>query len=164
VVARWGYQLLGRQLTSRDGIFVEVYPRFVFPEVVLKQATLNVVPYWRYNGVVGSGGLVEPFGQPFPARLHQAGIRGDYFIRVLRFFAVGVSGSYEYRHYFEQFTAELKNRRDHILVPGAQLVVFGLAGDRVDLIASYNFEHRASSDGIARYNNHVVGVRAQWRF
>lgn len=164
IVVRGGYQLLGRHLTSRDGVFVEIYPRFVFTEAVLKEATLSVTPYWRYNGVVGSGAAVEPFGVPFPARFHQFGIRGDYVVRVLDHVAVGVNGTYEYRHYFEQFTVEPGNRRDHVISPGAQLVFFGLAQDHLDITASYSFEHRASSNGVARYNNHVAGLRAQWRF
>lgn len=164
VVARWGYQLLGRHLTSRDGIFAEVYPRFVFTDVVFRQATINIVPFWRYNGVIGSGAAVEPFGVPFPARFHQLGIRADYVVRVDTHLAVGVNGAYEYRHYFEQFTSEPKHRRDHVISPGAQLISFGWAGDHLDFVASYNFEHRASSDGVARYNNHIAGLRAQWRF
>ena len=163
-MARWGYQVLGRHLTSRDGIFVEVYPRFIYTDALIKEASLTVVPYWRYNGVIGSGAAAEPFGVPFPARFHQLGIRADYVVPVHQHIAVGVNGSYEYRHYFEQFTVEPGNRRDHVVSPGAQLVFFGFAGDHLDIIASYNFEHRASSNGVARYNNHVAGLRAQWRF
>lgn len=164
MVVRGGYQNLGRHLTTRDGVFVEVFPRFVFTEAVLKEASLSVTPYWRYNGVVGSGPVVEPFGVPFPARFHQLGIRADYVVRVRDNVAVGVNGSYEYRHYFEQFTVEVNNRRDHVITPGAQLVFFGLAQDHLDITASYNFEHRASNNGVARYNNHIAGLRAQWRF
>jgi hypothetical protein len=164
VTVRWGYQLLGRHLTSRDGTFVEIYPRFVFSDVAFKGSTLTVVPFWRYNGVVGSGQPVEPFGLPFPSRLHQLGVRADYVVTLFPHFAVGVNGSYEYRHYFEQFTAETHHRRDHVVVPGGQLILFGLAGNRFDLIASYNFEHRTSNDGVARYNNHIAGLRGQWRF
>jgi hypothetical protein len=163
-IVRGGYQLLGRHLTSRDGVFVEAYPRFVFADVVLKGSTANISPFWRYNGVVGHGAAVEPFGVPFPSRLHQLGIRGDYVVPVIGQLALGVNASYEYRHYFEQFTAEPHHRRDHVIVPGGQVVLFGLFANRLDLIASYNFEHRTSNDGVARYNNHITGVRAQWRF
>jgi hypothetical protein len=67
VLVRGGYQFIGQHLTTRDGMFVEIIPRFVWPDLVSRGAVLSVSPYWRYNGVVGSGAAVEPFGVPFPA-------------------------------------------------------------------------------------------------
>lgn len=165
VGARWGYQAIGKHISTRDGIFAEVFARLAFENLLLKNATGILVPYWRYSGVVGSGPAGEdPRGIPFPSRLHQLGVRADYILRVATHLALGASGAYEYRHYYEQFTAEVHNRRDHVVSAGGQAIVPGLAGDRLDVIASYNFEHRMSNDGVARYNNHIIGLRGQWRF
>jgi hypothetical protein len=78
------------------------------------------------------------------------GVRTSFVVPVSDGLAVGVNFAYEYRHYFERFTAELHNRRDHVIVPGGQIIVLGLAGGRIDVIASYT--------------NHIVGLSAQWRF
>jgi tetratricopeptide (TPR) repeat protein len=164
VTARWGYDLVGRHLSERDGIFVEVNSVFEFRNLVVPGSLAAVSPYWRYNGVTGSGALTEtPFNQPFPARQHQIGARADYFVPALSWLYVNVNFTYEYRHYFEQIPLEDKNRRDHVFAPGGQLIFGSFAENRLDVVASYVFEYRHSNDGSQRYMNHVAGLRLLWR-
>jgi hypothetical protein len=164
VSARWGYDFVGRHLSERDGMFVEVNGVFEFRNVGLRSSIAVVSPYWRYNGVVGSGALTEtPFNQPYPARQHQIGARADYFVSALSWLIVNVNVTGEYRHYFEQIPLETKNRRDYVVAPGAQLIFGTFAQNQLDVIASYTFEYRHSNDGSQRYMNHVAGLRFLWR-
>lgn len=165
VSVRWGYQFVGEDFSTRDGTFVEVSPRFVANGLLVERSIAVVTPYWRYNGVFGSGPPgVDPRSEPFPARYHQIGIRGDYFVPVYENITFGIGVIYEYRHYFETVTDKSKNRRDHVISPSAQLIVAGLAKGQADLIFGYTFEHRASNDRAQLYDNHTAGAKILWRF
>jgi hypothetical protein len=165
VLVRWGYQFVGEFFSTRDATFVEVSPRFIFNRVLHERAIAVVTPYWRYNGVFGSGPPgVDPRSEPFPARSHQIGLRADYFIPVFENVTFGIGTIYEYRHYFETVTDGTKNRRDHLISPSAQIIVSGLASGQADLIFSYSFEHRSSNDQFQLYDNHVAGAKVLWRF
>jgi hypothetical protein len=165
VSVRWGYQLVGEDFSTRDGTFVEVSPRFVANALLFERSIAVVTPYWRYNGVFGSGPPgVDPRSEPFPARYHQFGIRGDYFVPVFANVTFGIGAIYEYRHYFETVTDKSKNRRDHVISPSAQVIVAGLVNGQADLIFSYTFEHRASNDSTQLYDNHTAGAKIFWRF
>jgi hypothetical protein len=164
ITARWGYDFVGRHLTERDGMFVEVNGVVEFRNVGLQGTLAAISPYWRYNGVTRSGALTDtPFNVPYPARHHQIGVRGDYFLSPLSWLIVNVNVTYEYRHYFEEIPLENKNRRDHVIAPGAQLVFGTFVQNQLDVIASYTFEYRHSNDGSQRYMNHVAGLRFLWR-
>lgn len=165
VSVRWGYQLVGEDFSTRDGTFVEVSPRFVASALLFERSIAVVTPYWRYNGVFGSGPPgIDPRSEPFPARYHQLGIRGDYFVPLFANVTFGIGAIYEYRHYFETVSDKSKNRRDHVISPSAQLIVAGLAKGQADLIFSYTFEHRASNDRTQLYDNHAAGAKVLWRF
>jgi hypothetical protein len=165
VSVRWGYQFVGRTFSTRDGTFVEVSPRFVWNALLVQRSLAVVTPYWRYNGVFGSGPPgTDPRNEPFPARSHQLGIRGDYFVPVLENVTFGIGAIYEYRHYFETVSDQSKNRRDHVVSPSAQIIVAGLAQGKADLIFSYSYEHRFSNDSLQLYDNHTAGARILWRF
>jgi hypothetical protein len=165
VSVRWGYQFVGEDFSTRDGTFVEISPRFVVNALLVERSIAVITPYWRYNGVFGSGPPgVDPRSEPFPARYHQLGIRSDYFVPIFANLTLGVGMIYEYRHYFESVTDKSKNRRDHVLSPSAQLIVAGLANGKADLIFSYSFEHRASNDRPQLYDNHTAGAKILWRF
>ncbi len=164
VAARWGYQAVGRSFSERDGTFAEVVANLEWRNLVFDRSLAGLSPYWRYSGVFGSGALTEnPFNQPFPARQHQIGGRGDYFVAVLPWLIINVNFTYEYRHYFEQIPLEDKNRRDHLYAPGTQLIFGSFLENHLDVIASYLFEYRHSNDGSQRYMNHVAGLRFLWR-
>jgi hypothetical protein len=164
VTARWGFVGVGRTYSERDGTFVEVYPTLEFRNLGLQRSLTIVTPYWRYNGVIGSGALTEtPENEPYPARQHQLGGRVDYFVPILAWLTGNVNFTYEYRHYFERIPLETKNRRDHIFAPGAQLIFGSFLENQVDVIASYLFEYRQSNDGNQRYLNHTASVRVVWR-
>jgi len=165
VSVRWGYEFVGEDFSTRDATFVEVSPRFVFSGLVFERSLTVVSPYWRYNGVFGSGppGL-DPRNEPFPSRYHQLGMRADYFVPIHANITFGIGAIYEYRHYFETVIDKSKNRRDHIVSPSAQLIVASLASGRADLIFSYSFEHRGSNDRLQLYDNHTAGAKILWRF
>ncbi len=165
VSVRWGYQFVGEDFSTRDGTFVEVSPRFVMNALLVERSIAVLTPYWRYNGVFGSGPPgVDPRSEPFPARYHQLGIRADYFVPVFGNVTFGIGAIYEYRHYFETVTDKSKNRRDHVISPSAQVIVAGLVNGQADLIFSYIFEHRASNDRTQLYDNHAAGAKILWRF
>lgn len=165
VSARWGYQFVGEDFSTRDGTFIEISPRFVVNSLLFERSIAVVTPYWRYNGVFGSGppGL-DPRSEPFPARHHQYGVRGDYFVSLFANVTFGVGAIYEYRHYFETVADKSKNRRDHIVSPSAQVIVSGLIEGQADLIFSYSYEHRTSNDRTQLYENHTAGAKILWRF
>ena len=165
VSVRWGYEFVGRDFSTRDGTFVEVSPRFVANTILFERSLAVLTPYWRYNGVFGSGPAgVDPRSEPFPARYHQLGIRGDYFVQIFANVTFGIGAIYEYRHYYETVTDKSKNRRDHVVSPSTQFIVAGLVGGKADLIFSYAFEHRGSNDGPQIYDNHVASAKILWRF
>ena len=165
VSVRWGYQFVGEDFSTRDGTFVEVSPRFVVNSLMFERSIAVFSPYWRYSGVFGSGPAgIDPRSEPFPARNHQLGARGDYFVTLFANVTLGVGGIYEYRHYFETVTDKSKNRRDHVVSPSAQVIVAGLVGGKADLIFSYSFEHRNSNDQPQLYDNHTAGAKILWRF
>jgi hypothetical protein len=162
---RWGYQFVGPFFSTRDATFVEVSPRFIINRIGFERGVAVVTPYWRYNGVFGSGPPgIDPRSEPFPARSQQFGIRADYFVPLLQNVTLGIGGVYEYRHYYETVTDKTKNRRDHVISPSAQIIVAGLAGGNADLIFSYSFEHRTSNDQFQLYDNHTAGAKVLWRF
>ena len=165
ISARWGYQFVGEDFSTRDGTFVEVSPRFVVNALLIERSIAVLTPYWRYNGVFGDGppGL-DPRSEPFPARYHQLGVRGDYFVPVIANITFGIGAIYEYRHYYETVTDKSKNRRDHVISPTAQFIVSGLVQGQADLIFSYTFEHRTSNDRTQLYDNHTAGAKILWRF
>lgn len=165
VSIRWGYDIVGEDFSTRDATFVEVTPRFVFNNVGVERSIAVVSPYWRYNGVFGSGPPgIDPRNEPFPSRYHQLGVRADLFVPVFANVTLGIGAIYEYRHYFETEIDKSKNRRDHVVSPSAQLIVAGLVGGRADLIFSYSFEHRGSNDRTQLYDNHTAGAKVLWRF
>lgn len=165
VLVRWGYDFLGRSVSTRDGTFVEVAPRFQIPNLGMEKAIGIASPYWRYSGVFGSGPPgFDPRSLPFPSRSHQFGARLDYFVPVFDWLTVDLNFSYEYRHFFERVTDDTKNRRDHTFAPGAQAIVSGLAKGQADLVFHYTYERRTTNDGPQRYENHVAGIRVLWRF
>jgi hypothetical protein len=165
VTARWGYVFVGRAFSERDATFVEVYPRLIVSDLGLKGSTAVVIPFWRYTGVFGSGSPGDdPRNTPFPARQHQFGVRGDYFIPVLQRVTLGLFATAEYRHYFERIPGETKNRRDFVIAPGAQFILTSLFVDQLDVVGSYTFEWRHSNDGLQNYNNHSLSLRWIWRF
>jgi hypothetical protein len=164
VSVRAGYNDIGQHISTRNAVFVEVAPRVLFPNVGYAGTALWVNPYWRYNGVIGSG--TPGFDQrtePFPARAHQLGVRVDYFMPITSKLTVGVNGAYEYRHFYEAVSDGGKNRRDHFVSPGVQAILTGLGDDRFGIIFLYAYEHRFSNDGAQVYSNHLAGVRLQWR-
>lgn len=165
VSVRWGYQFVGQDFSTRDATFVEVSPRFVANALLFERSIAVVTPYWRYNGVFGSGPPgIDPRSEPFPARYHQLGIRADYFVPVFANVTFGIGAIYEYRHYFETVSDKSKNRRDHVISPSAQIIVAGLVKGQADLILSYTFEHRTSNDSTQLYDNHSAGAKILWRF
>jgi hypothetical protein len=165
VLVRWGYDWVGRSVSTRDATFVEIMPRLQFPNLGKEGAIGIASPFWRYNGVFGSGAPgFDPRNDLFPQRSHQIGGRFDYFFPVLQWLTLNVNFTYEYRHFFERVTDESKNRRDHTFIPGVQAIVPGLAGNRADLVFHYAYEHRTTNDGPQRYENHIAGVRVLWRF
>jgi hypothetical protein len=165
VSIRWGYDIVGEDFSTRDATFVEVTPRFVFSNLVVERSIAVVSPYWRYNGVFGSGPPgFDPRNEPFPSRYHQLGVRADFFVPVFANVTFGVGVIYEYRHYYETVTDKTQNRRDHVVSPSAQLIVAGLVSGRADLIFSYSFEHRGSNDRTQLYDNHTAGAKVLWRF
>jgi len=164
VTVRWGYNFVGRGFSDRDGTFVEVYPNFEFRNLVIDRSLAAFTPYWRYNGVFGSGAPTDDNrNQPFPTRQHQLGARADYYVPVTEWLTAGLNFTYEYRHYFERIPLEGKNRRDHVYAPGAQLIFGSFVDNRLDVIASYLFEYRHSNDGTALYQNHTAAIRLLWR-
>lgn len=164
IEVRWGYDFVGSAFSTRDGTYVEVSPRFQFPNLLTKGAVGIAVPYWRYSGVFGSGSPgVDSLNTPFPARSHQFGARLDYFLPLLSWLTVDFNFSYDYRHYFERVSDGSKQRRDHTFVPGVQIVIPGLLRGQVDLIGHYAYEYRSTNDGPERYQNHVAGLRMLWR-
>ncbi len=165
ISVRWGYQFVGEDFSTRDATFVEVSPRFVVNALLVERSIAVVTPYWRYNGVFGSGPPgVDPRSEPFPARYHQLGIRADYFVPVIENVTFGIGVIYEYRHYYETVSDKSKNRRDHVVSPSAQLIVAGLLKGQADLIFNYPFEHRTSNDSTQLYDNHSAGAKILWRF
>jgi len=164
VSVRAGYNDIGQHISTRDAVYVELAPRFLFPNVGYQGTALWLNPYWRYNGVTGEGepGL-DQRSEPFPARAHQLGLRVDYFMPVTSKLTLGVNAGYEYRHFFEPVFEGGKNRRDHFVSPGAQAILTGLIDDRFGIIFLYPYEHRFSNDGPQVYSNHIAGVRLLWR-
>jgi hypothetical protein len=159
VSVRWGYDFVGEDFSTRDATFVEVSPRFVFSNLGIERSIAVVTPYWRYNGVFGSGPPgVDPRNEPFPSRYHQLGVRADFFVPVFANVTFGVGAIYETE------SDKSKNRRDHVVSPSAQVIVSGLAGGKADLIFSYSFEHRGSNDRTQLYDNHTAGAKVLWRF
>ena len=164
IEVRWGYDFVGRAFSTRDGTYVEVSPRFQFPNLLTKGAVGIAVPYWRYNGVFGSGPPgVDSLNTPFPARSHQLGARLDYFLPVVSWLTVDLNFSYDHRHYFEAVSDRSKQRRDQTFVPGVQVVIPSLFQGQVDLIGHYAYEYRSTNDGPERYQNHIAGLRILWR-
>ncbi len=164
IQVRWGYEVLGRAFSTRDGTYVEVAPRVQFRDMLSKGATFIAVPYWRYNGVFGSGPPgFDPLNIPFPARSHQFGVRIDYFVPMTSWLTVDFNFAYDYRHYFETVSDLSKQRRDHTFVPGVQLIIPNLFKGQIDLIGHYAFEYRSTNDGPERYRNHIAGLRFLWR-
>ncbi len=164
--ARFGYDFITKSFTTRDSLFVEISPRFTWRSVVFEAGVLVLAPYWRYNGVTGSGAAtVSQTGELFPLRFHQLGIRGDYLVEVFDRVTVGVNMTVEYRHYFEREVATAKNRRDYWMSPGAQLIMTTPFDDDVpvDVIVSYAYERLFPSDPLFRFENHNFGVRMLWR-
>jgi hypothetical protein len=160
LTVRWGYNFVGRTFSDRDGTFVEVYPNFEFSNVVFDGSLAAFTPYWRYNGVFGSGAPTEDNrNQPFPTRQHQFGARADYYLPLTDWLVAGVNFTYEYRHFFERIPLETANRRDHVYAPGAQLIFGPFFENRVDVIGSYLFEYRHSNDGLNIYKNHTAALR-----
>ncbi len=164
VTARWGYNFVGRAFSKRDGTFVEVYPNFEFRNLLMQGTLAAFTPYWRYNGVFGSGAATEDNrNQPFPTRQHQFGARADFYVPVNTWLTAGVNFTYEYRYYFEKIPLETAGRRDHVYAPGGQLIFGSFADNRLDVIASYLFEYRHSNDGTQLYQNHTAAIRLLWR-
>jgi hypothetical protein len=166
VTARFGYNFITESFTTRDALFFELTPRFTWRSVLDETGIVVLAPYWRYNGVVGSGPTtVGQTGELFPLRFHQIGFRADYFIEVFERVNIGVNVTVEYRHYYEREISTTKNRRDYWVAPGAQLI-FGTPFEDdipLDVIVSYGYERLFPSDELFRYENHTVGVRLLWR-
>lgn len=161
---RWGYDFVGTAYSTRDATFVEVSPRFQFQNVVFDRTLTILTPYWRYNGVFGSGPPgFDPRNLPYPTRSHQIGLRADYFVQFASWLAVDFTINYEYRHFFEHVSDKSKHRRDHLLAPGFQAIVPGLFEGRADVIFHYLYEYRSTNDGLQRFNNHTAGLRLLWR-
>lgn len=160
VTVRWGYNFVGRTFSDRDGTFVEIYPNFEFRNVVIDGSLAAFTPYWRYNGVFGSGAPTEDNrNQPFPTRQHQFGARADYYVPINSWLTGGLNFTYEYRHFFERIPLETSNRRDHVYAPGAQIIFGPFFDSRLDVVGSYLFEYRHSNDGLQNYTNHTAALR-----
>ncbi len=164
VTARFGYDNVGKHISSRDALFVEVAPRFLFANLGYAGATGWVGPYWRYNGVLGSGAPgLDQRTELFPSRSHQLGIRADYFMPIVSELTIGLSLAYEYRHFYESVIGDTRNRRDHLVSPGIQAIISGFGDERLGIVVNYGFEHRFSNDGFQIYSNHAAGVRFVWK-
>lgn len=150
---------------GRDGLIVEVAPRFVIPNLGREGSSLSVRPSYLYNGAIGR----EPndsitSGDLFPERYHQVGVQAEYYVPTLKgkMFA-GLTFTGTYRIYDSDVPNEDKTRRDYLIAPGAQLVFPRLFSSRHDLIVSYKYERNLSNAGFENYQNHVVGLRSVWR-
>lgn len=159
------YDFLGRKFSARDAYQITVNPRLIFDKVGTKSGLLVLNPFYRFNGVTGSGAIgTGPSGDPFPLRFHQFGMRADYFLPLSRKFTVGVNFTIDHKRFTRIVTFGTKQRRDTFLSPGVQLVLVAPVLRNNDVILSYRFEHNISNDRFERYDNHIVGVRLLWRF
>lgn len=158
------HDFITETFSGRDALIVDLGARFVVEGLVFNSDFTVIGPYYRYNGVIGSGvPTIDQRGDEYPLRYHQAGIRLDQFTRLSDQVTGNVNFSAEYRHYFETETFGTGQRRDLLLSPGAQLIVGGFPVSSVDLIVNYTFEWNLSNDGFNRYTNHIAGVRLLWR-
>lgn len=165
ITVRGAYDFLGRKFSARDAYQISVNPRLIFDKVGTKSGLLVLNPFYRFNSVNGSGAIgTGPTGDPFPLRFHQLGIRADYFVPLSRKVTVGVNFTVDHKRFTRIVTFGTTQRRDTFLSPGAQLVLVAPVLRNNDVIFSYKFEHNISNDRFERYDNHIVGVRFQWRF
>lgn len=165
VTVRGAYDFLGRKFSARDAYQISVNPRLIFDKVGTKSGLLVFNPFYRFNNVTGSGAIsTGPSGDPFPLRFHEFGLRADYFLPLSRKVTVGVNFTVDHKRFNRVVTFGTKKRRDTFLSPGVQLVLVAPVLRNNDVIFSYQFEHNISNDRFERYNNHIVGVRLQWRF
>lgn len=165
ITVKGAYNFINEGISRRDAFRIELVPRFVFREFLSKRSILVASPYWRYNGVVGSGAPgTDPRGDRFPQTFHQFGVRFDLFYRLAKNITGAVNLTAEYQHYEDSVLFGTQSRRDVLLSPGAQVIFSGLIGRNFDVIVSYTFEYNSSNDGIERYTNHIVGVRLLRRF
>jgi hypothetical protein len=165
ITIRGTYSFINTRFTTRDSLTIGVTPRFVFRNIFKSSLTAVAAPYWRYNGVTGTGSpTVDQTGETFPQRFHQMGLRADLFRKVLPNLTLAVNFSVEYRHFFESVTIGNKQRRDLWYSPGAQAIVTGLFQRNLDLIFSYNYEWNLSNSGFNNYTNQIFGLRILARF
>ncbi len=164
LTVRGAYDFITETFTTRDGWFIEVNARFTFKPVIVPNDTFAFNPYYRYNGVTGTGPpTVGPTGELFPLRFHQFGARLDYFVEVAEQTVLNLNFTGEYRYYYEGKLTEPGQRRDVWIVPGIQLIFSQVLETPFDVIASFAYEKVFSNDPIFTYHNYIVGVRLLWR-
>ena len=165
VTVRGAYDFLGREFSARDAYQISINPRLVFDKVGTKSGLLVLNPFYRFNGVNGSGSIgTGPSGDPFPLRFHEFGMRADYFVPLSRKVTVGVNFTVDHKRFTRLVTFGTTQRVDTFLSPGVQLVLVAPVLRNSDVILSYQFERNLSNDRFERYDNHIVGVRLLWRF
>ncbi len=164
ITAKIDYNFIGNSFSSRNAYVFELNARFIKFNLLDRRGIGTLTPYYRYNGVSGSGGtFIDPSGEQYPLTYHQLGIRADYFFNFWKNLTINTNITMEYKHYFEEVFFEQKHRRDFIVAPGVELIVAGLISGKADLIFSYRFEYNSSNDGYQRYTNQIAGVRVLWR-
>lgn len=165
VKAGFAYDDIGRSFSTLDAYRIDVSPQFLFSRLLDDTDALYLRPFYRYNGVAGSGAPGLGFGgDTFPLRSHQLGVRIDYLVKITQRVTVGANVTLEYRPYNELKAFSTKRRTDLFLSPGARVVVEGIFFNRHSLVVSYQFDVNESNDPFEEYKNHIVAVSSLWRF
>lgn len=162
---RFAYDNIDRAISQRDAYVVDITPQFYWTRLAINEDAFFVTPFYRFNGVLGSGPAgVGQFGQPFPLESQQFGGRVDYYVTLHEALAFDVN----FTGYYEPFTSTVTNgiarRNDRYLSPGVQLIWKEVGLKRLDIVFSYQFEDNHSNDVTETFTNHVVAIRSLWHF
>ena len=159
------YDKVSETFARRDAYQIALSPQLYWVNRVTDQDIVLLSPFYRFNGVVGSGPPgIGPSAQPFPLESHQFGGRIDYYVA----FSGDVAVDANFTGYYQPFNEHVFNgsglRRDRYLSPGAQVILKEFLSKRHDLIFAYQFEDNSSNDDTETFDNHILSVRSLWRF
>lgn len=162
---QFSYDWIARSIAPRDAFQIEVAPQLYWVNQFTDQDTILVTPFYRFNGVNGSGPPGSGVGgQPFPLQSHQVGGRIDYYVALFGNFAIDANFTGYYQPYNQTVTNGTSERHDRYLSPGLQLILKEFPLTRADLVLGYQYEDNGSNDPAETFTNHIVSLRSVWRF
>jgi len=162
---QFSYDWINGRITHRDAFQIELSPQFYWVDQLTTDDAILVTPFYRYNGVTGTGPAGSGVGaQPFPLESHQFGGRVDYYLSVFQDYAIDANFTGYYQPFNELVTNGTNHRHDRYLAPGIQFIVKGFLSTHQDVVLGYLYEDNHSNDSTETYRNQTVSLRSVWRF